>query len=93
MTDKPKWWQSWIVYYGLVALLAMMVPYVSGSFLLGGYGYWSEGDNPGLHYRIFNSQAECIVFGPLAWAEAEIRGEPVAIKDQHGRIYGYEPGR
>ena len=34
-TDKPNWWQSWIV-YAVVGLLVTIGPYV------GGYLLWSE---------------------------------------------------
>ncbi len=76
--DKPRWWQGWIV-YGLVALLLAFGPYVGGYFWLGVYGVIRDGESHVVNCRIFATQVECDVFGPLAWAESRVRGEPVGL--------------
>ncbi|QDT51658.1 hypothetical protein Pan258_57470 [Symmachiella dynata] len=100
-TDKPKWWQSWMV-YALVGLLVTVGPYVGAYLSLGEYGRFSEVQHvsgPSFaavyvhdgHSREFKYGRLRQVFAPLCWAEAKIRGE---IVDAHspGRKDRYEPG-
>ena len=63
--------------YALVGLLATLVPYVGGYWLLGEYSSPPEG--VGLHFRYFESEVSRKVFGPMGYVEAQIRGETVAL--------------
>ncbi|QDT48167.1 hypothetical protein Pan258_22070 [Symmachiella dynata] len=76
-TDKPKWWQSWMV-YTLIGLLLTLVPYVGGYFLLGRYNSIHI-DPDTVTYRVFDYEILRTAFGPLGWAEAKLRGETVII--------------
>ena len=92
-TDKPKWWQSWIV-YALVGLLVTAGPYVGGYLLLGEYSrpvLPVTDFGPHCHTRRFNSKTERIVFSPLAWAEAKVRNANVIIYSPVNFDF-YEPG-
>ncbi|QDU43779.1 hypothetical protein Mal52_22550 [Symmachiella dynata] len=79
-TDKPKWWQSWMV-YALIGLLLTLGPYVGGYFLLGRYDSVPESpfDTSPVTVRQFDYQILGIVFGPLGWAEAKVRGVRVSL--------------
>ena len=95
-TDKPKWWQSWIV-YTLIGLLLMLGPYVGGYFLLGRYESLPFSTSS---FREFYYDVPRVAFGPFGWAEAKLRGEPVVISNRTddfecprpGDIDNYEPG-
>ncbi|TWU09461.1 hypothetical protein CA54_47030 [Symmachiella macrocystis] len=95
-TDKPKWWQSWIV-YALIGLLLTLGPYVGGYFLLGPSE--SLALSP-ITFREYEYETLRIAFGPLGWAEAKLRGERVVISNRNeflecplpGDIDDYEPG-
>ena len=82
-TVKPKWWQSWIV-YALVALVALLVPYVGGYFWLGETSYQFVIGKT----RTFKYNAQRIAFGPAGWIEAKVTGESVQIDGpEEGVIY------
>ncbi|TWU09462.1 hypothetical protein CA54_47040 [Symmachiella macrocystis] len=94
-TDKPKWWQSWMV-YTLIGLLATVGPYVGGYFLLGEHGQSIQvtrytrtpvdiviTTHP--HYCGFKHDWMRKVFAPLGWAEAKLSGEVVHIFSRNGR--------
>ncbi len=91
-TDKPRWWQSWIV-YALAVLVALLGPYVGAYYLLSAPRYY-----PGFefHHRNFDFEFERMVFVPLGWAEAKIRGEKVIFSTTDGDklvdYVSYEPG-
>jgi hypothetical protein len=76
-TDKPKWWQSWMV-YTLIGLLLTLGPYLGGYMLLGRYDSF-QFENVTTHARVFKYDILGIAFGPLGWAEAKLRGEEVII--------------
>ncbi|QDT48171.1 hypothetical protein Pan258_22110 [Symmachiella dynata] len=75
-TDKPKWWQSWIL-YTLIGLLVTLGPYVGGYFLLGEHSIASE--DLGWHTRDFESEVSRKLFGPMGYVEAQVRGETVIL--------------
>lgn len=94
-TDKPKWWQTWIV-YGLVGLVLMVVPYMGTYVFLSshliGYGYLPISDHElTYHTRIFRHGALGKIFAPLGWAEAKYRGEVVEFQSPSEEKY-YVPG-
>ncbi len=92
-TDKSKWWQNWVV-YGIIGLSVLIGPYVCGYLLLG--DYTPSGVTPGLdglirvYDRRFGSEALGIIFGPLGWFEANIRGVQIRIWNPSGADF-YEP--
>ncbi len=93
-TDKPKLWQSWIVYVA-VGLLMMLVPYVGGYYLLGEHDTFYPGGSPrhggaAYHDHRFEHDGLRKMFVPLAWAEAKIRGETVFLLGPAGDGNGYE---
>ncbi|QDU43778.1 hypothetical protein Mal52_22540 [Symmachiella dynata] len=92
-TDKPKWWQSWMV-YALIGLLLTLGPYVGGYFLLGEHEFFSR--ELGWHFRDFESVVSRKLFGPMGYVEAQIRGETVIVWGPGGSGLGdldiYEPG-
>ncbi|TWU14584.1 hypothetical protein CA54_34530 [Symmachiella macrocystis] len=92
-TDKPKWWQSLVV-YAIVALLVTVGPYVGGYLLLGEYSQLFMPDMHNdltFHTRRFKSKTESIVFFPLAWVEAKVRSENVIVYSPVNADF-YEPG-
>ena len=96
-TDKPKWWQDWMV-YALIGLLLILPAYVGGYYLLGDCrSYLIQADIFGqsdleiCHFRHFNSGVLRIAFGPLGWAEAKLRGERVRLSSP-GASNDYETG-
>lgn len=78
-TDKPKWWQGWIV-YTLIGLLLTVGSYVGGYLLLGDYMEWlTLGTDYTYGVRVFKYETLAIVFWPLEWIESKIRGIPVQV--------------
>ncbi|QDT48170.1 hypothetical protein Pan258_22100 [Symmachiella dynata] len=79
-TDKPKWWQSWMV-YTLIGLLLTLGPYVGGYLLLGDYMEWlTLGTDYTYGVRVFKYETLAIAFWPLGWIESKIRGIPVQVE-------------
>ena len=79
-TEKPRWWQSWIVYV-LVGLLVTIGPYVGGYFWLG--RFHADHANP-FNVRAFDYDILRIAFGPLGWAESKIRGRLTILSGPGG---------
>jgi len=98
-TNKPKWWQSWIV-YTLAGLLLTLGPYVGSYLLLGPYHSFhitiSLRNTITVNSRHFDYDILRIAFGPLGWAEAKVRGVRVSlVSPDHLRAdasSSYEPG-
>jgi len=87
-TKKPKWWESWIL-YSTVGVMALLVSYVSGYFLLGDYSQdFFNGTNE--HVRQFEHNGLRMIFVPMAQAEANIRGETVILLGPAANGPGYE---
>ena len=86
-TNKPRWWQSWIV-YAIVGVLVTIGPYVGGYFLLSDYKRIAviNADDEYELSREFNYDRLVTPFLPLGWIESEIRGIPVCVE---GSTWGH----
>jgi hypothetical protein len=87
MTDKPKWWLSWIV-YALVGLLMMTATYV------GSYLWLPETSNHSIFgkTRTIRYEPLRIAFAPAGWIEAKITGEMVSINGPEGGVIYFPDG-
>ncbi|WP_339908098.1 hypothetical protein [Symmachiella dynata] len=104
-TDKSKWWQGWVI-YAIVVLLVTVGSYVGGYLWLWEHeelGWFRKHTVfvsphaslppyiPHDHVRKFELDWLRTVFAPLGWAEANIRGEALAIEGPLGNRDVFQP--
>ncbi len=84
-TNKPRWWQSWIV-YAVIGLLVTAGPYFGGYFWLSDFR--TSTPDMAFSVRTFRYDTLRTLYGPMGWAEAHVRGEWVILSSpDNSEIY------